>query len=112
MVWGFNIPQKLKCFTWLVVNRKISTWDNLYKRDWFGPNRCSLCKIEVETVDHIFVGCSIVQKVIHILGSMFDVHMLWSDTSLLENLSSRVTKGGRLLYLPLFLILESMKDQE
>ena len=87
MVWGFNIPQNLNCFTWLDVNRKISTWDNLYKRVWFGPNRCSLCKIEAETVDHIFVGCSFVQKVIHSLGSMFDVHMHWSNTSLLEKIS-------------------------
>ena len=88
MVWGFNIPHKLKCFTWMVVNRKINTWDNLYKRSWFGPNRCSLCKNEAEIVDYIFVGCSFVKKVIHSLGSMFDVHLIWYDLSLLENLDS------------------------
>ena len=103
-VWGFNIPQKLKCFIWLAINRKINTWDNLHKRGWIGPDRCCLCKIEAETVDHIFVGCSFVEKVIHILGSMFDVHLLWSDSSLLENLSTGVSKGGKLMYLPFFFI--------
>ena len=78
-VWDFNIPQKLKCFTWLACNRKINTWDNLYKRGWFGPHRCSLCKIDVEIVNHIFVRCSFVQEVIHGLGSLFDVHLLWSN---------------------------------
>ena len=24
-VWGYNIPQKLKCFIWLAVNNKINT---------------------------------------------------------------------------------------
>ena len=66
-VWGFNMPHKLKCFTWLAVNRKINTWDSLYNRGWFGPNICCLCKNEAETVDHIFVGCSFVKKVIHSL---------------------------------------------
>ena len=28
-IWGFYIPQKLKCFIWMVVNNKINTWDNL-----------------------------------------------------------------------------------
>ena len=56
-VWNFNIPQKLKCFTWMAFNKKINTCDNLCKRGCLGPNRCFLCKIEAETIDHIFVEC-------------------------------------------------------
>ena len=51
------------------------------------------------------------EMVIHSLGSMFDVHLLWSDSSLLENLLSWVTKGGRLLYLTFFFIWNLRKTR-
>ena len=39
-IWNFNIPPKLKCFTWLVLFCKINTWDNLCNRGWLDLNRC------------------------------------------------------------------------
>ena len=89
-VWHFNIPQKLKCFIWLTCNLKINTWDILCKRGWCGPNRCSLYKSEVETVEHLFVGCPFVEKMILGLKRLFDVHLHLSAPSLLENLISWV----------------------
>ena len=102
--WGFNIPQKLKCFIWMASNNKINTWDNLHKWGWVGPNRCCLCKMEEETVEHIFVGCSFVKEVIHSLGRLFGVHLQWYASSLSENLSTWISKGVMLLYLPFFFI--------
>ena len=86
----------------MAINSKINTWDNLHKNGWVGPNRCRLCKMEEETVEHIFVGCSFVKEVIHSLGRLFGVHVQWFASSLSENMSTWVSKGGKLLYLPFF----------
>ena len=110
-VWKFNISQKLKCFTWMDFNMKINTWDNLCKRGWIGPNRCSLCKTDAETIDHIFVGCSFVQEVILSLGRIFDVHLTWTASSLLENLTRWFSKDGELLYLPILFIWNPWKTR-
>ena len=95
-VGHYNIPKKLKCFIWLTYNLKINTWDILCKRGWLDPNRCSLCKFDVETVEHLFVGYSFVEKAIQGLRRDFDVHLHWSASSLLENLTRWVSKGGSL----------------
>ena len=104
MVWKFNIPQKIKCFTLLAYNKKINTWDNLYKSGWIGPNRCSLCKSDAETIDHLFVDRSFMQEVLHSLDSFFNVQLVWLDLSLSGNLISWFSKDGDLLYLPIFVI--------
>ena len=56
-IWHFSIPQKIKRFIWLVIKNKVNTWDNLIKRGWSGPNHCSLCKCQLESVFHLFVDC-------------------------------------------------------
>ena len=72
-VWKFNIPQKLKYFTWMDFNKKLNSWDNLYKRGWIGPDHCCLRKSDAETIDHLFVDCSFMQEVLHNLDSSFNV---------------------------------------
>ena len=109
LIWGYNIPLNMKCFTWLAVKRKINTWDNRCKRGWSSPNRCCLCKTNVKSVDHIFVGCPFVHEVIHSLSYLFDVHLIWFDNSLADNLNSWVKKNGRLL-LAFFLYLETLEE--
>ena len=32
----------------------INTWDNLLKKCWIGPNLCSLCLSDAESVNHLF----------------------------------------------------------
>ena len=103
-IWHLNIPQKLKCFIWLTCNMKINTWNTLCKKGWHGPNRCCLCKGDAETVERLFVGCPFVKKMIRDLNCLFDVHILWSAPTLMENLINWVSKDGTLQYLPLFLI--------
>ena len=103
-IWYFNIPLKIKCFVWLTCNKKINTWDNLSKKGWIGPNRCSLCNKEAESVDHLFVSCHFLKEVICGLNCIFDVNILWNAPTFLENLSIWVSNKGSLLYLPLFLM--------
>ena len=37
-IWGFSIPLKIKCFLWLAIDNRISTWDILKSKGWSGPN--------------------------------------------------------------------------
>jgi hypothetical protein len=39
--WAWNIPPKIKFFTWLLIENKTNTWDNLIKKGWTGPSYCS-----------------------------------------------------------------------
>jgi zinc-binding in reverse transcriptase len=58
ITWTATIPLKIKIFLWLVKQNKILTKDNLRKRGWIGNNTCVFCN-EIETVDHLFLHCSI-----------------------------------------------------
>ena len=69
----------------------------------YGPNRCYVCNEEAETVDHLFVGCLFLKKMILGLNSLFKVHFLWNAPTFMENISNWVSKAGDFRYLPLFL---------
>jgi len=55
--WIWDIPLKLKCFMWLVVQNNIFTWDNIHKRGFEDLGRCSLCKEDLEDVENLFLTC-------------------------------------------------------
>uniref|UniRef100_A0A452XFK8 Reverse transcriptase zinc-binding domain-containing protein n=1 Tax=Aegilops tauschii subsp. strangulata TaxID=200361 RepID=A0A452XFK8_AEGTS len=42
-VWAVKVPLKIKVFMWFVHKQVILTKDNLTKRNWTGPTRCSFC---------------------------------------------------------------------
>lgn len=54
-MWQWEVPLKIKCFTWLVVHNHILTWDNLLKRGFMGPSCCCLCKSNSEDESHLFL---------------------------------------------------------
>jgi zinc-binding in reverse transcriptase len=56
--WSAYIPLKIKNFLWLVQKNKILTKDNLRKKRWQGEDKCIFYNA-VETVDHLFLKCSI-----------------------------------------------------
>jgi len=56
-IWSWGCPLKLKLFTWLLMEDKILTWNNLLKRGWQGPGYCYMCKGNEETTIHLFVHC-------------------------------------------------------
>ena len=55
-VWAVKIPLKIKVFMWFVHKQVILTKDNLIKRNWTGPTRCSFCDRD-ETIKHLFFDC-------------------------------------------------------
>uniref|UniRef100_A0A453IUH4 Reverse transcriptase zinc-binding domain-containing protein n=1 Tax=Aegilops tauschii subsp. strangulata TaxID=200361 RepID=A0A453IUH4_AEGTS len=55
-VWAVKVPLKIKVFMWFVHKQVILTKENLTKRNWTGPTRCSFCDRD-ETIKHLFLDC-------------------------------------------------------
>jgi len=62
-IWSWNIPQKIKLFTWLTIENKVNTWDILQKKGWIGPSLCHLCLREEESTLHLFVHFPFTRRV-------------------------------------------------
>jgi len=43
-LWKWDMAPKIKLFTWLLLEKKIITWENLQKRGKLGPRFFVLCK--------------------------------------------------------------------
>ena len=67
-----KVPLKIKVFMWFVHKQVILTKDNLIKRNWTGPTRCSFCDRD-ETIKHLFFDCPLAKvlwQTVHIAFSI------------------------------------------
>ena len=102
-IWKFRIPLKIICFNWICLSNKVHTWDNLIKKGWIGMNWCCLCKSASESVDHLFHECSFIRQVTALIRSSLAIPYFWKETNFLLNVSSQISKGNNLKYIPLLL---------
>ena len=58
VIWEGKWWPKITIFAWLVSNKRILTWDKIQKKGFNGPSRCSLCKKDMETQEHILNNCT------------------------------------------------------
>ncbi|KAJ4770063.1 reverse transcriptase [Rhynchospora pubera] len=56
-VWKLKVPPRVITFTWLMLQDKLPTVDNLQKRWMVLVNQCSLCRVACESSSHLF-NCS------------------------------------------------------
>ena len=63
-IWKFYCPHKNKLFLQMDLKRKVPTMDELQRKLWSGPNKCPICKVCYESVDHLFYGCSFMAQAI------------------------------------------------
>ena len=56
-VWPLKVPPRMKVFGWLMSRNRLLTIDNLHKRELTIPNRCMLCKSNLDTIQHLFNAC-------------------------------------------------------
>lgn len=70
-LWRNRWWAKITMFAWLVGRRRILTWDHINKRGFQGPPRCSLCKQNIETQEHILNSCPIAQQQWEETNSLF-----------------------------------------
>lgn len=71
-LWKTGCPPRMIFFASLVFNNRNLTWDNLRKRNWHGPSRCSMCESEEETNLHMFFHCNSTQEIWYELAILFD----------------------------------------
>ena len=66
--WKVNVSLKVKVFMWFVHKQVILTKDNLAKRNWTGPTRCSFYNRD-KTIKHLFLDCPLAKvlwRTVHI----------------------------------------------
>jgi hypothetical protein len=97
-IWSWECPLKLKLFTWLLMEDKILTWNNLLKRGWQGPGYCYLCKGNEETTFHLFVHCPFTISIWCKTCIHLKVHCGWSGTSIKDCFDSWCTRNSNLPY--------------
>ena len=73
-IWKPKVPTRVSFFVWTAVLGKILTNDNLRKRRVLLVNWCCLCKVDGESIDHLFIHCSLAKQPWDTILSLFDVH--------------------------------------
>ncbi|RVW76404.1 Molybdopterin biosynthesis protein CNX1 [Vitis vinifera] len=95
-VWNVQVPFKVKSFVWLVAHKKVNTNDLLQLRRPYkalSPDICKLCMKHGETVDHLFLHCSLTIGLWHRLFQ--SAKMDWvSPRSISDMLSSNFNGFG------------------
>lgn len=83
-MWKSKVPLRYKISLWLALNNKLLTWDNGVKRGWCGPNRCTLCFGDEESVSHLFVFCPYASQVEKLVKEKLKARFEWNKESLGE----------------------------
>lgn len=58
LVWKAPIIPKCSFIAWVAVKGRLATMDWIQKRGTHLANKCVLCNIECETIDHLFFNCN------------------------------------------------------
>jgi zinc-binding in reverse transcriptase len=65
-IWNLKVPNKIKCFLWLLLHNRLNTADNLQKKGWPAIPHCILCSAqEKETEPHLFQECHFTRYLLH-----------------------------------------------
>eukprot|EP00253_Pinus_taeda_P021735 PITA_21735 len=73
-LWKASCPLKMILFSWLLFQNRNLSWDNLQKRGWNGPSRCTFCYSAGETNFHFFFQCQASKQVWYDLSLSLDYH--------------------------------------
>lgn len=101
--WKAKCPSKIIFFAWLVFYNKNLTWDNLRKRFWHGPSRCTVCKADEESNLHLFFKCPVIQQIWYVLSNSFDFILTDFDSPSAALIWWSNQKGNRRFLILIFL---------
>ncbi|CAN1277182.1 Putative ribonuclease H protein At1g65750, partial [Linum perenne] len=74
VIWTKTAPTKVQAFPWMVYHKKLATVDNLQRRGIPLVNRCPLCLVWLESVDHLLWQCSFAMEVWQWISSALSVY--------------------------------------
>jgi hypothetical protein len=80
-LWKVKAPPKCTLFLWLVLNKKVLTWDRLQKRNKAGPSICILCRSNEETSLHLFLECPYSRQVWKEVEHQTSLQHLWDKVT-------------------------------
>jgi hypothetical protein len=86
-LWSWQLALKVKLFFWLLLKKKLLTWDVLSGHGWEGPSLCILCRCNQETNQHLFITCPFTRKIWTHLEGMLKTKLTWEGQSVDECLS-------------------------
>uniref|UniRef100_A0A2N9G1S1 Reverse transcriptase domain-containing protein n=1 Tax=Fagus sylvatica TaxID=28930 RepID=A0A2N9G1S1_FAGSY len=73
-IWRVKAPPRVAFFVWTATWGRILTCDNLMRRGYTMVGWCCMCCCDGETVDHLLLHCSAVQKLWNYVFLTFRVH--------------------------------------
>jgi hypothetical protein len=88
-LWKQKCIPKIGMFNWLLCHNCVLTTNNLMRKGFHGPSRCSLCLENEENAQHIMLDCSFTllevwdevlshwSADITLPSSIFDLHANW-----------------------------------
>eukprot|EP00253_Pinus_taeda_P004076 PITA_04076 len=78
-LWKLKCPLKSIIFLWCILKRKIPTWDILQARFFIGPGRCPLCKMEEESINHLFTSCGVSLRIWREITDLLKLKAPWGS---------------------------------
>ena len=79
-LWNLKIPEKLRCFIWLLTKNRVLTWEQLKKWGFQGPSLCYLCKKNEESTQHLFMDCNYTKNAFAAVFDHFGSRSLHKNT--------------------------------
>lgn len=58
LIWGTNVPQKIKIFVWKACSNILPVKGNLMRRKLRREGVCPICGDSEETVEHVLLFCN------------------------------------------------------
>lgn len=117
-LWKLRIPEKIRCFIWLLSSNRVLTWDQLKKRGFQGPSLCILCQKNEESVQHLFMDYTYAKHVFQAISEHFGtraLHNITVGTSVCQYLDRWLqvhSMDFAYLYLPFFYSLGCLETAQ
>jgi len=73
LIWKTKMPTKVSYFAWTTLKGAILKQDNLCRRSFQIVNRCHMCKLNSESINHLFLHCTVAIDLWHMFFSIFGI---------------------------------------